>query len=96
MAMPAALDSRLDVRVNRKLKELIQEAAALTGQTLSDFVISTLTERAHHIVQQERLTVLSDRDRDLFLAMLDADTKPNAALRKAAAWYKKNYGRVAD
>lgn len=94
--MATALNSRLDVRLDNKLKELIQEAAALTGQTLSDFVLSTLTDRAHRIVQQERLTVLSDRDRDIFLAMLDADAKPNAALRKAARWYKKHHARVAD
>jgi len=94
--MAAALDSRLNVRLNRKLKKLIQEAAALNGQTLTDFIVSTLSERARKIVQQEWLTMLSNRDRDIFLTMLDADTKPNSALRKAAAWYKKNYGRKAD
>ena len=32
---------------------------------------------------------LSDRDRDIFLAMLDSDEEPNEALKQAAEEYKK-------
>jgi uncharacterized protein (DUF1778 family) len=92
--MSAALDARLDVRLPGRLKGLIQEAAELSGQTVSDFVISTLSEKARRIIHQERLTVLSDRDRDIFLKMLDADAKPNPALRRAAKWYKKHHARL--
>ena len=91
--MPA-LDSRLDVRLPGRLKNLIQEAAELNGQSMSDFVISTLSQTARRVVHQERLTVLSDRDRDIFLKLLDADAKPNQALRRAAKWYTKHYARV--
>jgi hypothetical protein len=34
-------------------------------------------------------TVLSDRDRDIFLAALAADVKPNAAIRRAVTHYKR-------
>jgi uncharacterized protein (DUF1778 family) len=94
--MAGTVDSRLDVRLSRQAKKLIQEAADLSGQSLTDFVVSTLSEKARRIVHQERLTVLSDRDRDLFLALLDADAKPNAELRKAAKWYSKTYAQVED
>lgn len=89
--MAATLDARLDVRLSSQLKELIQEAAALTGQTTTDFAVSTLAERARHIVQQNSMTVLSNRDRDIFLAVLDADDPPNEALRKAAKRFKKRH-----
>jgi uncharacterized protein (DUF1778 family) len=93
--MPKTLNARLDVRMPGKLKTLVQEAAELSGQSMSNFVISTLTQTARRIVQQERLTVLSDRDRDIFLKLLDQDARPNRALRQAAKWYKKHV-RLAD
>ncbi len=92
--MPSTLNARLDVRLPGRLKDLIQEAAEMSGQTMSDFVISTLRESARQIVHQERLTVISDRDRDIFLKMLDADAKPNQALRQAAKWYKKHHAHL--
>jgi len=89
--MAVTLEARLDVRLSRQHKELIQEAADLTGQSLTDFAVSTLTETARHIVQQNSMTVLSNRDRDVFLALLDADDPPNEALRKAAKRFRKRH-----
>ncbi|MBI1918088.1 MAG: DUF1778 domain-containing protein [Planctomycetes bacterium] len=77
-------EARLGVRLNKQLKELIERAALLTGQNVSDFAVSVLAERARQVVQDHETTVLSDRDRDLFLAMLDKDAEPNEALKKAA------------
>ena len=94
--MAATLDARLDVRLPNQLKQIIQQAAELNGQSITDFVVSTLIETARRVVQQERLTVLSDRDRDIFLKLLDADAKPNQALRKAASSYRKHHAPVAD
>jgi uncharacterized protein (DUF1778 family) len=83
---------RLDFRLNRQLKELIERAALLTGQNVSDFAVSVLAERARQVVQEHETTVLSDRDRDLFLAMLDRDAEPNEALKKAAKRFKQRNG----
>jgi uncharacterized protein (DUF1778 family) len=41
---------------------------------------------------EESVAPLSDRDRDLFLAMLDNPPKATAALRRAAAKYRKRHG----
>jgi hypothetical protein len=41
---------------------------------------------------EQSLAPLSDRDRDLFLEMLDNPPKPNAAFRAAAKRYKKRHG----
>jgi uncharacterized protein (DUF1778 family) len=89
--MAVTLEARLDVRLSKQLKELIQEAAELTGQSLTDFAVSTLTETARRIVQQNSMTVLSNRDRDVFLTLLDADDPPNEALRKAAKRFRKRH-----
>lgn len=41
---------------------------------------------------EESVTPLSDRDRDLFLAMLDNPSSANEALRRAAARHRKRHG----
>lgn len=84
--------ARLNFRLTQELKELIDQAASLMGQTVSDFAISTLVDSARKILQQHHTTVLSKRDGEVFLKILDADAKPNAALRRAMRRYEKRYG----
>jgi uncharacterized protein (DUF1778 family) len=86
-------DSRLNFRLPAELKEIIEEAAASLGQSVSDFAVGTLVSQAREVLQQQSVTVLSNRDRDRFMALLDAaDARPNAALVKAARRYKKHLG----
>jgi uncharacterized protein (DUF1778 family) len=92
MATAMKNDARVDFRLPSQAKAVIEEAAALTGQSLSDFAVSTLLERANELLHQNRTRVLSDRDARVFLKMLDSNEEPNAALRKAADWYKEQYG----
>jgi uncharacterized protein (DUF1778 family) len=86
-------DARLNFRLPSDLKQTIEQAAALQGQTVSDFAISTLTHSARTVIEEHDRTILSKRDRDRFIALLDdADAKPNEALRAAAREYKKKQG----
>ena len=41
---------------------------------------------------EEAAVPLSDRDRDLFLSMLEGPPAPNKAFRRAAAKYKRRHG----
>lgn len=41
---------------------------------------------------EERITMLSDRDRDRFLQLLENPPEPNAALRKAMGEHRKRHG----
>ena len=81
-------DARLDFRLNRQVKEVIEQAAAVSGQSVSDFAVSALYRTAKEVLEREQTTRLFNRDRDLFLAGLDSDAKPNEALRRAARRYK--------
>lgn len=85
-------DARLGLRLSREHKIRIAEAAALSGQTVTDFITRTALRKADEVVAQHEQTVLSDRDRDLFLALLENPPAPNAALLEAIEDYKK--GRV--
>ncbi|MGA9768472.1 MAG: DUF1778 domain-containing protein [Blastocatellia bacterium] len=81
-------DARLDFRLNRQVKEVIEQAAAVSGQSVSDFAVSALYRTAKEVLEREQTTCLSNRDRDIFLAMLDSDAKPNESLKRAAKKYK--------
>lgn len=75
---------RLDMRVEPRAKALIERAAALTGQTITDFAVSNLVEFAMATIERHERLMLSDRDRDRFLAALDRPSKPLPELAKAA------------
>ena len=81
-------DARLDFRLSHQVKEVIEQAAAVSGQSMSDFAVSVLYRTAKEVLEREQTTRLSHRDRDVFLAMLDSDAKPNEALKRAARRYK--------
>jgi uncharacterized protein (DUF1778 family) len=84
---------RLDLRVPVDQKRLIEEAAALSGLTISSFILGSTVEHAREVVRGAAVIELSNRDRDRLLAALDdVDTKPNPALRRAARRHKKVLG----
>ena len=86
-------EARLNFRLPSDIKVVIEQAAAATGQSVSDFAISTLAKAAREVVRDGQVTELTNRDRDRFLALLDdRQMKPNAALKKAAARYKRRHG----
>lgn len=87
----AAKNERLDVRLSKRHKELIERAAATAGQPVSSFAVAALVARAQDILQREQATQLSDADRKAFLKLFD-NPKPNAALKKAANRYKSARG----
>jgi uncharacterized protein (DUF1778 family) len=80
--------ARINFRLTYEMKEMVERAAIASGQSLTDFAIQTLVARASEVLHHQQVRTLSDRDRDLFLALLDSDEEPNEALKKAAEDYK--------
>lgn len=75
--------ARLSVRLPSHIKERIERAASASGVSITDFTIRNLSESADEVLEQQHFRKLSNRDRDIFLAMLDADDKPNEKLIEA-------------
>ena len=81
-ASPATAESaRINLRTSPEAKALIERAAALVGTTVSSFMLLNAYEAAQRLVAQHDSLVLSDRDRDEFLAAMDDPGQPNEALK---------------
>ncbi len=81
--------ARLNFRLPPEIKERIENAAFVSGVTITDFAITALANTAEEVLERHQTRVLSDRDRDIFLAMLEDDSEPNEALKKAVEEYKR-------
>lgn len=79
---------RLETRVTREQKRLLQRAAELSGRSLSDFVISSAQEAAARAVQHYQVMTLSARDQEIFVNSLLHTPRPNAKLRAALKSYR--------
>ena len=73
---------RIDLRITRKQKELLARAAALSGVSMSSFLVNNALDQAKRIVVKSETITLSDRDRDLFYSILKNPPKPNKNLVK--------------
>jgi uncharacterized protein (DUF1778 family) len=80
----------LNVRLAQRAKEKIEEVALVSHQTITDFVVSSLLRASDEALKHHQTIRLTNRDRDLFLAALDSDERPNPALRKAVQRFKRH------
>ena len=69
-------DKRIDLRISSDLKRLVEQAATLSGLTTSGFIASIILPKAREVIQEAETIRLSERDRDLFLAMLKDEKTP--------------------
>lgn len=90
LAPPVAKTSRLEARVTEEQKVLLQRAAALAGQSLSEFIVNSARDAAMRTIADFELIQLTARERDAFVATLLNPPAPGARLTRAAQNYKKN------
>ncbi len=81
MAPPTA---RLEVRLETHDKELLEQAAFASHETLTAFVVRNVRAAAHEALRRERATLVPSEFYDRMIASLDAEPRPNRALREAA------------
>ncbi|MCP9496776.1 MAG: DUF1778 domain-containing protein [Pyrinomonadaceae bacterium MAG19_C2-C3] len=79
----------LDFQLPPEAREKIERAAVASGMTVTDFAIHALVSSADEVLERQHTRTLSDRDRDIFLALLDADDEPNEALQGAFEAHSK-------
>lgn len=84
--------ARLEARITSGQKSLLQRAANLSGRTLSEFVVASAQEAAARVIRANESIALTRAEQAAFVKGLLASPAPGAALRKAAAAYKKRRG----
>lgn len=77
----ARRDDLIQIRASAATKAILNRAAALRGQKLSEFMLDSARVRAEETILDQRLFILAPEAHRKFLAMLDAPAKPSKALR---------------
>ncbi len=84
--------ARLEARVTTDQKRMLQHAAALSGRTLSEFVVASAREAAAKVIQAHETIRLTREEQIAFVSALLNPPPPNARLRRAAAKYRQHAG----
>lgn len=85
--------ARLEARLSVTQKALFQRAAALSGRTLSEFVVASAQEAATKVILDAETIRLTQAEQNAFVQGLLSAPAPSARLRQAAARYKQQHGR---
>ncbi len=83
---------RLEARLSRVQKDLLQHAADLLGRSLTDFILTASQEAANKVIREHDIITLTVQESENFIQTLLNPPEPNAALKKAAKRYKKFQG----
>ncbi len=89
----AAKDARLEARVTTEQKQLMERAASLRGQNLTEFMIATLAEASVQIIKDGEFIELTNRDRQVFADALLNPVPPSERSIADARWYQQVMGK---
>ena len=82
--MPAPARRKEDViqiRASAEVKAILNRAAALRGQKLSEFMIESARRQAEEAILDQRTFFLDDRTHARFLALLDSPPRSSTKAR---------------
>lgn len=84
--------ARIETRLSRGQKDFFERAAAIAGfNTLTDFVLTAVKEKAESVIEKHETILASERDRKVFFEALANPPKlsKNKAMVAAAQKYKQ-------
>jgi uncharacterized protein (DUF1778 family) len=87
----SAVEKRFQTRMPYHVHEKLAQAAEVLGSTLNQFVVQSALEKAHTILEQERILHMTLKDAEVFFEALENPPPPNEALIKAAQEYKAEF-----
>ena len=89
---PSKLE-RLEARITREQKRIIERAAGLRGTSVTDFVVVSAQQAATNTIKEYEMMSLQGEARDVFVNALLNPPAPTAAARRAAKRYLRRIGR---
>jgi uncharacterized protein (DUF1778 family) len=79
---PDQKSERIDIRTTLRVKRLLQEAAATTNKTVSEFLVDSALTEAAEVLANRRVFFLNEKRWQEFIAALDAPPSPAPRLEK--------------
>lgn len=80
-----ARSERVDLRMTPAAKRTLQQAAAVTNKTVSEFLLDSSLTAAFDALADRRVFQLDDKRWDAFMAALARPPKENPGLRRLLA-----------
>jgi uncharacterized protein (DUF1778 family) len=88
-----AKSERLEARITREQKRIIERAAELRGTSVTDFVVVSTHQAAANIIKDHEMMSLRGEAREKFVDVLLNPPAPNAAANRAAGRYRRRISR---
>jgi uncharacterized protein (DUF1778 family) len=85
-------NERLETRVTADQKNLIEQAAALQGRSVTDFVLTSVQEAAQRAIEEHQRLDLSVRDSQAFVEALINPPPVNDRLLETVRRYRQATG----
>ena len=88
-------DAAINLRARIEQRDLIDQAATLTGKTRSDFMLEAACDKAQGVLLDQVFFRLDEERFQQFRQLLDAPTGPNPGLQRlfalTAPWENNNH-----
>lgn len=82
--MSAVKKQRIDLRLTDDDKSMIEEAAAISNQSVSQFMLNSASQRAAEVIEQHRRVILNEESSTRVMDALSNPPSPGEKLKRAA------------
>ena len=82
--MSAVKKQRIDLRLTDDDKSMIEEAAAISNQSVSQFMLNSASQRAAEVIEQHRRVILNEESWARGMDALSNPPSPGEKLKRAA------------
>jgi uncharacterized protein (DUF1778 family) len=82
--------TRLTMRVSKRMRASLQDAAELSGATVNQFILQSAYKEAQRLLESESVIRLSASETRKLLELIDRPGRPNKHLRAALKDFRKN------
>ena len=84
---------RLEARITREQKQIIERAAGLRGTSVTEFVVVSAQQAATNTIKDYEMMNLHGEAREAFVKALLNPPAPNTRANRAAERYRQHIGR---
>lgn len=78
----AKVSGSIAVRLPKRMRQVLEEAASLSGGTVNQFMLRTAYEEAKRMLENESVIRLSGQQAEKMWELVENPPKPNAHLKK--------------